>query len=141
MNNHITFEQFKNSFEQYQTLVDRFEEKDFNVLWIDDYYDGMLLGMLEYQNNKFRFEIISDHTENQKQRIFAIVTLKQSQIDEETYWNNLFKQYVGNHNNFDSNEELKQQPQSMHHLFYDKYRRRDTPNYDSNIVKGWFIRK
>lgn len=140
MNSPVTFEQFKNAFEKYQNQIEKIEEKDLNVLWIDDYYDGMLLGMLEYQNSKFRFEIISEGTDSINQRIFAIVALTQSQIAEETYWNNLFKENVGNHNNFDTIEELKQHPQSMHHLFYDNYKMRDSPNYNTNIVRGWFVR-
>jgi hypothetical protein len=138
MNNQVTFGQFKITFEKYKNSIPKIDENAFRVLWMDDYYDGMLVGMLEFENKKFRYEIISDFAENTRPRIFAIIELTQNQIDEELYWNDLFKNNVGNHNNFDSDEELVQQPQSMHHLFYDKYKQRQEPNYDLNIVMGWF---
>jgi hypothetical protein len=138
MHYQVTFRQLKDTFDEYKSSVPKIEDSDFKVLWMDDYYDGMLVGMLEYENRKFRYEIISDFTENIRPRVFAIIELTQKQIDEELYWNNLFKKYVGNHNNFDSDEKLVQQPQTMHHFFYDKYKQRQEPNYDLNIVKGWF---
>jgi hypothetical protein len=138
MDDKVTFGQLKDAFENHRNSIPKIEESDFRVLWMDDYYDGMLVGMLEYKNIKFRFEIISDYTETIRQRIFAIIELTQEQINEESYWNDLFKKYVGNHNNFDS-DDLKQQPQTMHHLFYDQYKQRPAPNYDLNLVKGWFV--
>jgi hypothetical protein len=139
MDNQVTLGQFKDAFEKHKLSVPKIEESDLNVLWLDDYYDGMLIGMLEYKNNKYRFEIITDYIENIQSRIFAIIELTQEQIDEESYWNSLFKKYVGNHNNFDSDEELIQHPQTIHHFFYDHYKKRSKPNYDLNIVKGWFL--
>ena len=139
MDNQVTFGEFKDAFEKHKDAIPKMEESDFKVLWMDDYYDGMLVGMLEYRDRKSRFEIITDYTENIRPRIFAIIELTQEQVNEESYWNNLFKKYVGNHNNFDSNDELKQHPQTMHHLFYNQYKQRTSPNYDLNMVKGWFV--
>lgn len=138
MDNKITFGELKDEFEKHKNSIPKILESDFKVLWMDDYYDGMLVGMLEYQNRKFRFEIINDITDNISPRIFAVIELTQMQIDDEIYWNDMFKKYVGNHNNFDDEEELKQHPQAMHYLFYDQYKQRPVPNYDLNIVKGWF---
>ena len=135
----VTFRQLKDAFGKHQNSIPKIEESDLRVLWMDDYYDGMLVGMLEYGNRKFRYEIITDFTENIRPRVFAIIELTQEQINEESYWNNLFIKYVGNHNNFDSDDELKQHPQTMHHLFYDQYKQRTASNYDLNMVKGWFI--
>jgi hypothetical protein len=141
MNNHITLKQFKESFDSYKNSVSEIAKEDLKFLWFDNYYDGMLYGMLEYEAKKYRFEIISDYTENTRPRVFAVIFMAEKQIDEETYWNKLFQKYVGNHCNLDSNEELRQEAQNLHHLFYDEYKRRDDPGYDSNIVKAWFIEK
>lgn len=119
--------------------ITQIEETDFRVLWIDDYYDGMLMGMLEYQGKKYRFEIINDYTDNLHPRFFAVIELTPEQIATESYWNNLFKEYVGTHNNYDSNDKPKMQPQAMHHLFYDRYKKRHEPNYDTNPVHAWFV--
>lgn len=55
MNSQITFEQFKKEFEFFRNTVIQIHESDFGVLWINDYYDGMLTGMLEFQSKKYRF--------------------------------------------------------------------------------------
>ncbi|PBQ30446.1 hypothetical protein CNR22_01250 [Sphingobacteriaceae bacterium] len=105
---------------------------------MDDYYDGMLWGMLEYKSQYYRFEIITDYTTLIYPRVFAIVTLTKEQIADELFWHDLFVKHVGNHNDF-IGETLIAKPQSEHHLFYDKFKNRPQVNYDSNIVKGWFI--
>lgn len=139
MDDQLTFGEFKGAFEKYKNAIPKIKESDFKVLWMDDYYDGMLVGMLEYKNTKFRFEIITNYTQNIRPRIFAIIDLSQEQVDEESYWNTLFKKYVGNHNNFESDDELEEHPPTMHHLFYNEYKQRKSPNYDLNMVKGWFV--
>lgn len=139
MKNPIRFIQFKKEFEALRDAITQIEETDFRVLWIDDYYDGMLMGMLEYQGKKYRFEIISDYTDNLHPRFFAVIELTPEQIATESYWNNLFKEYVGTHNNYDSNEKPKMQPQAMHPLFYDRYQKRHEPNYDLNPVHAWLV--
>jgi len=119
--------------------VTQINESDFGVLWMDDYYDGMLTGMLQYQGKKYRFEIISDYEDNP--RYFAVIELTPEQIAVESYWNNLFKEYVGNHNNFDSNETREIKPQEMHHFFYDRYKIKTEPDYNMNPVHAWFIQQ
>lgn len=139
MDNLVTFKVFKDAFKNYQTSVPKIDDTELRILWMDDYWDGMLEGMLEYKNNKFRFQIITDYKEDSRPRIFAIIQLSERQIDDATEWNTLFKKYVGNHMNLDSDEDLQQHPQTMHHFFYDKYKQRSRPDYDLNIVKGWFV--
>jgi len=53
-------------------LETAFSARHFKVLWFDDYYDGMLCGILEYKNEKYRFEIISDITNNNLTAFSAI---------------------------------------------------------------------
>ncbi|MBP7557424.1 MAG: hypothetical protein KA821_14205 [Chitinophagaceae bacterium] len=137
MNSQITFEQFKKEFESFRNTVIQIHESDFGVLWINDYYDGMLTGMLEFQSKKYWFEIIGNYEDNP--RYFAVLELTPEQIAVESYWNNLFKEYVGNHNNYDSNETHKIKPQKMHHLFYDRYKIRTEPDYNPNPVHTWFL--
>lgn len=123
---------------KYKNAVPDLGAADFKILWIDDYHDGILCGMLEYRNEKFRYEIITDFMENELPRVYAVIQLTEEQIKEETNWNRLFQKYVGNHNNYDTDEPLKQQPAARHHLFYDEYKKRQTPNYNLNLVKAWF---
>ena len=67
--------------------------------------------------------------------------MTENQIEEETYWNKLFQKYVGNHNNLNSDEQLRQEPQSVHHLFYDEYKKKYHVNYNKNVIKFWFSEK
>ena len=135
----VNFKDLKSSFNDHKHSVPEILYDELNFLWIQDYYDGMLDGMLKYKDQKYRFEIITDFTKNVYPRIFAIITLTESEIKEEEYWNELFEKYVGNHNNLETTEERKLKPQSGHHLFYDEFNKRKFKGYDSNLVKGWYI--
>ena len=86
MDNQISLEEFKKSFDKYKNSVRKISKGDFKVLWFDDYYDGMLCGILEYEGEKLRFEIISDYiNSNIRPRLFAIIAMTENQIEEETF--------------------------------------------------------
>lgn len=106
---------------------------------MNDYHDGMLCGMLEYRSQYYKFEIITDFMKGIYPRVFAIIILTKEQIADEIFWHDLFVKHVGNHNDFNGPSELITKPQSEHHLFYDKFENRPEVNYETNIVKGWFI--
>jgi hypothetical protein len=133
----LTFERFKEEFEKHKHSVPKIGQGEFEILWMDDYYDGMLSGMLEYEHTKARFEIINDFNDGNQQRIFAIIQLNQRQINEEFFWNDLFRKYVGNHNDFRFEESTYESPKT-HHLFYDQYKQRQVPDYRFNPVTAWF---
>lgn len=142
MDKQISFEDFKKSFDKYKNYVQEISKEDFKVLWFDDYYDGMLCGILEHDDKKYRFEIISDDVDNSiRPRLFAVIAMTENQIEEETYWNKLFQKYVGNHNNLNTDEQLRQEPQNVHHLFYDEYKKKYHINYDKNFIKFWYAEK
>jgi len=138
MSTQITFKEFKLRPEFYQQEVENISHENFNVLWIDDYYDGMLSGVLEIEDQKFRVEIITDYTQNIYPRIFAIIYLTNKEVEEEIYWNELFKKYVGNHNDLTSKDNNFLLPQSEWHFFYDQYQNRPNKGYNQNKVRGWF---
>lgn len=138
MNASVTLENFRTQFETYKNEVKEIALSDIDFLWFNDYWDGMLEGILAYKNKKYRFEIITDYVQNIRPRIFAIVELTLEQIEEEAFWHDLFTKHVGDHNTAPFNSEGTVKPQADHHLFYDKYKTRLTPNYSSNIVIGWY---
>lgn len=138
INNVVNFKDFKFSFDNYKDKVDKILTTDLTFLWKDDYYDGMLWGMLRYQSQYYRFETITDYKKHIYPRVFAIIMLTEQQIADETFWHDLFVKHVGNHNDF-TTDELITRPYTEHHLFYDEFKKRPEVNYDSNIVKGWFI--
>ena len=139
MEQNINFIDFKTSFDTLKHKVVEIPYDELTFLWIGDFYDGMLDGMLEYQNQKYRFEIITDYTKNIYPRLFAIIILSESEIKEEEYWNELFEKYVGNHNNLTTTEDRILKPVTEFHLFYDEFKKREKKGYDTNIIKGWYI--
>ena len=127
----ITYNQFKSSFEQHKKVVEQISPKHCATLWYDDWYDGMLSGMLEYENQKFRFEIITDYEKQIRPRVFAVISLTAQQIEEEIYWHGLFEKHV--------RDDTSDKPKSEHHLFYDEYQKRTNPNYGLNYVRAWYV--
>lgn len=134
----VTLNDFRSNFETYQNEVKEIALSDITFLWFDDYYDGMLEGMLAYKNKKCRFEIISDYSQETWPRIFAVFELTVEQIDKEIYWHDLFCKHVGTHNSNPFTLEGVVKPQAEHHLFYDNYNKRPVPNYSMNTVIGWY---
>ena len=139
MNLSINLKELRNSFDSYKKNIEEVNYDEITFLYIGDYYDGMLEGMLEYQSNKYRFEIITDYKKISNPRIFAIIILTEEEIKDEEYWNGQFDKYVGNHNNLTTTEDNILKPSSEHHLFYDEYNKRQKNKYEYNIVKGWYI--
>ncbi len=135
----INFIDFKSSFDKLKYKVGEIPYDKLTFLWIGDYYDGMLEGMLEYQKQKYRFEIITDYNKSNNPRIFAVIILTEDDIKEEEYWNELFEKHVGNHNNLTTTEEIILKPWTEHHLFYDEFKKREKKGYNTNFVKGWYI--
>lgn len=135
----ITLGQFKSSFSQLQDQIEKVSLEDLTVLWSDDFYDGMLSGIVEYKNQKCRFEIITDYDQGIRPRVFAIIELSEAQIADETYWHELFLQHVMNDPVSREKTGVIYRPQSEHHLFYEPYQKRPDPNYELCRVQAWFI--
>ena len=135
----ITLRQFKSSFNQVKDRVEKVRVEELTFLWFDDYYDGMLCGILEYKNQKCRFEIVTDYQQEIRPRVFAIIELSEEQIADETYWHELFEQHVGSNSISLAKDTVLHRPQSEHHLFYEPYQKRPDPHYELNIVKAWYV--
>lgn len=133
----ITLEQFKSSFEQLRDQIAKVRLEDVTVLWFDDFYDGMLSGIVECKNQKCRFEIITDYEQGIRPRVFAIIELSQEQIADETYWHELFLKHVIADPQSKDGAHLR--PQSEHHLFYEPYGKRPDPHYELCNVVAWFV--
>src|SRR5690349_19819274 len=95
----LTLKDLRNSFDLNKGNVKQIPKDQLNVLWFDDYYDGMLSGILEHEGQKFRFETITDYSQNIYPRTFAIVQLTDQEYDDESYWHDLFKKHVADYKN------------------------------------------
>ena len=129
----VTLKDFRTSFDLIKGNVKQIPKDQINVLWFDDYYDGMLSGIIEHEGQKLRFEIITDYTQNIYPRTFALVNLTDVEIKEETYRHNLFIRHVADYQN------KIHKPDTEHHLYFDEISKRGDLDYESSLVCGWFI--
>ncbi len=129
----LTLKDFRTSFDMKKGGVKQIPKGQLNVLWVNDYYDGMLSGILEHQGQKFKFEIITDYTQNIYPRTYAIIQLTDEEYNDESYWHELFKRLVADYKN------SIYKPESEHHLYFDKVSERANLDYESSVVYGWFI--
>ncbi|HUC82047.1 MAG TPA: hypothetical protein VMR70_14180 [Flavisolibacter sp.] len=125
----VTFLQFKSEFNLYKNLVKKISADEIQVLWYMDFYDGMLSGMVRYEEQDCLAETITDYTQAIRPRVFAVLQLTEEQIKEANYWHSLFEKHV----------DFGRKPQSEHHLFYESYQRRGDLNYEMNSVIAWYL--
>ncbi|MCU0240192.1 MAG: hypothetical protein MUC29_12185, partial [Pyrinomonadaceae bacterium] len=88
----------------------KIEKNEIRLLWADDWFDGVINGVLLYQNKKCRFEMIEENNDDNTQnfyRRYLIIELTERQLQEEEYWHKLFVENVGSHFDFDENGNLQ----------------------------------
>ncbi len=99
------------------------EIKNYRLLWHSTYWDGMMSGMLLYNDQAYWFSCFDDASDyatwiesdniNEPDlspseqlgfyRRFAVIELTDEQIAKAKYWNDLFCKYVGTYTNYDEN--------------------------------------
>jgi hypothetical protein len=135
----ITFSDLQNN--QDLSNLPKIEESHFQLLWDCDYWDGPKSGILLYQKRKLWFQMFNENAETDDHRQFAIIELLESQLDEEEYWHELFKEKVGTHTDYDEYSKrpvgaLK--PREMWPEFYEIHKNRKPRDFSKNLVVGWF---
>jgi hypothetical protein len=111
------------------------------MLWIHDYWDGPLSGMLVY-NGKLRwFECcdVAPETGDAGSRHYLVRDLTEPQIAEEEQWHALFVEHVGDH--WTAHEDGYRgtvKPNEEHAKFYEPYSKRKPPEYSTPPILGWF---
>jgi hypothetical protein len=122
----------------------RIEESKIDYLWIGDFWDGPLSGMLILDGSECWFECFAESEEEGSPwyRRYAVVSLSPEQLKQEKEVHADFQQYVGRHWDCDaSSEDRGVRPQEKHHLFYDKHleycRKR---SFGDREVIAWFER-
>lgn len=121
-----------------QTLA-QIPNDDVKVLWVNDYYDGPISGMADYRGTRHLFEMIDRSLLGGKEehRDYWLIALNQNQLQEETYWHELFCQHVGTHFDYTGRPPLP--PDKVNQdAFYEPFSKRIPPDYNDNDVVGWF---
>jgi hypothetical protein len=133
MKGQMTLKDFRACFESNRGIVRQISKEEITILYLDDYYDGMLSGMLAYRGENLRFEIITDYTKLIYPRTFAVINLSQEQLQEETNRHELFKRHVADYKN------RIYKPVDEHHLYFDRYGERNDFEFELSTVIAWFI--
>ena len=123
--------------------LEYYNDSQIDVLWIDDFYDGMLSGICDIKGKKCKAEMISESSQEKCDwyRKYIIIELTEQQYKEELYWHNLFLENVGNH--WDNTSEQKAIGNVVHSRdkwdnFYIPYKEKYKPNFNENKVVGWY---
>jgi len=110
-------------------------------LWIDDYWDGPLSGMLVFDGKLRRFECcdLNPRTRDVGARRFVVRDLAEEQVAEEERWHALFVEHVGDHWEVQGDDRRGTvKPAEEHAKFYEPYSARSQPDYSTRPILGWF---
>tara|TARA_Y100001934_G_C12208985_1_gene705073 strand:+ start:68 stop:484 length:417 start_codon:yes stop_codon:yes gene_type:complete len=110
-------------------------------IWVSDYWDGAISGMIEYQNELYWFEMTQENEEwkeGEWYRRFAILALSKEQLEKEFKVHEDFQRFVGTH--YDG-KQLRRPPkleEGKMSEFYDKHSEyvKSRP-FEDNEVIGW----
>lgn len=123
--------------------------------WHNDYYDGMINGVAEYQNKLVWVQCMYDTVDHwyiddamrdkyipgfNFWRGYVIYELSEDDIKHLTYWHDLFCKYVGHHNEYIDNRRSPNTslPRETHHLYYDAAKTAEQRDYRKGTPIGRF---
>lgn len=115
---------------------------ELRVLWIHDYWDGPLSGVLAHRGRLRWFECcnFSEEAEGEVEpRRYLLRDLTDAEIADEEKWHALFVEHVGDH--WTAHEDGRQgtmKPQAEHAKFYEPYSKRTPPDCSTHPILGWF---
>jgi hypothetical protein len=125
-------------------VLPKLSDQDYQFLWIGDYWDGPISGMLQSKRDEYYFNVIDDNPSQGDSwyRRYAVIKLLGEQLEREKEIHADFQRYVGTHYDYVLPEEDRQvRPSELHHLFYDKHHENiHNRNFDDCEVVGWFDR-
>src|SRR5262249_51007607 len=110
------------------------------VLWTDDFYDGPLSGIAEWEGRRHRFEMTDRSTlggDEDIPRRYWLIALSPDQLQEEERWQDLFCANVWTGFDYTGRPEHRA-ASSEHGKFYGPCAARAVPDYSKNEVVGWF---
>jgi hypothetical protein len=119
----------------------RIDREALRMLWIHDYWDGPLSGMIVHDGKLRWFECcdLNPETRDVGARRFVVRDLAEEQIAEEERWHALFVEHVGDHWTVHGDGRRGTvKPPEEHAKFYEPYSKRSPPDYSTRPILGWF---
>jgi len=129
---------------QEYSKVSYLSQEEVKWLWINDYFDGPLEGMVEVDSEMFLCKLAEEVEEEAAENWFRkywIIKLTPDQLDTELYWHEEFCKYVGEH--FVCSEDGSRKTAGAKHprvewdKFYKPYKENYKPDFTNNEVIGW----
>jgi hypothetical protein len=118
----------------------RIDRGDVRLLWHCDFWDVPLDGVCLFRGRRHWFSLWAEgeaEDDGGFYRRYLVLELRKDQLDEEEYWQALFRRKVGTHADYAEQPGLVLPPDAWHE-FYEAYRKRAKPDYSANPAAGWF---
>lgn len=117
--------------------------KDYQKIWISDYWDGPISGMLLFEERYCWFERIQEKEEEEDwtdwYRRFAVLNLSPEQLQKELDVHRDFQQYVGTRWDCLPMPDVPQLIEGQQQVFYDKHLAYcQSRPFEQNEVIAWF---
>lgn len=125
------------------------------ILWHENYWDGFMNGVCNYQNELHWFELKKDYSKL-PYRTFSIHIMTEEQKKWKIYWHEQFVKHVGGHTNYrfdevskkhsrnhaDTDQQYHGDMQYAHEMFYEPKKMWDVSNPEllvchKNKCVGW----
>ncbi|WNG51962.1 hypothetical protein F0U60_53530 [Archangium minus] len=120
--------------------LSRLAQEDVRLLWVNDFWDGALEGIAEYQGERCLFVVAEPHLvgAHDEMRRWVLYRLTTEQLQEEERWHALFVAHVGGH--FDHtgtapHEAEQHDPARFYGAYQADYR---APQLERSQAVGWF---
>lgn len=118
----------------------KYKKEEYQVIWIRDYWDAPITGMLSIDEQYFWFELIKENwTQDDWFRRYAIVQLSDEQLEKEWQVHEDFQRYVGIHWDVQFTKPAPAFEENQQDVFYETHLAYiNTERFEDNEVIGWF---
>ena len=115
---------------------------EYQTIWIGDYWDAPITGMLKIDTQFFWFELIKENwTRDDWFRRYAIIKLSDEQLEKELQVHEDFQKYVGIHWDVNMEKPPPDFVEEQAETFYEAHLPHINSNpFEENEVVGWFER-
>ena len=130
------------SYKQAKTLP-QLDQASVQFVFISDFYDGPVSGMLRHNGELFWFEAVWPEDGRDRslgagvERVLLVFRLTEEQWREEECWRQLAREKVGTHGDLEVPGPPESRPEELQREFVDAYQTRRPLDVRGNEIIGW----
>lgn len=113
----------------------RLDRSEVRLLWHSGFWDGPINGLCLFQGRKCWFEMCEDGA---SYRRFLVLELTAEELADEERWHALFREHVGTHTDYGTDEAGVVHLRERWAAFYEPFGKRPRVDYSRNPAVGWF---